>query len=196
MSTILSLVAPPGPLARRGLLLARVLLPSACDSAETGGPVAGAADTHCGATVVTVDSAACTADPGEEPDPGDGDTSDYGPTRFGTESDDDDCKYHVKYSVTAVRQSENVTFTVVATHKSDGSPVTGAATNAEVFLNDTHPAPNSGSTTKESPPGTYTIGPVRFDASGQWTARFHFFEDCSDSEASPHGHTAFLLQVP
>ena len=44
--------------------------------------------------------------------------------------------------------------------------VTGAMTAPEVFLSDTHPAPNSGASTTESPPGTYVIGPVKFDEAG------------------------------
>ena len=39
--------------------------------------------------------------------------------------------------------------------------------DAEVFLSDSHPAPNSGAkTTEQSGTGIYAVGPIRFDASG------------------------------
>jgi hypothetical protein len=65
-----------------------------------------------------------------------------------------------------------------------------------VFLNDTHPAPNTDQKSTEGPDGTYRVGPIRFDGKGQWTVRFHFHEDCDDSETSPHGHAAFFVSVP
>ena len=52
---------------------------------------------------------------------------------FGNESDDDDCKYHLKWSATPICEgSPGVIFTVFTTHKIDsvdgsaGSPLTGA----------------------------------------------------------------------
>jgi hypothetical protein len=39
-------------------------------------------------------------------------------------------------------------------------------------------------------------GPLRFDRSGRWVVRFHFYEDCNDGESSPHGHIAFFVDVP
>jgi hypothetical protein len=46
-------------------------------------------------------------------------------------------------------------------------------------------------------PGTYSVGPVRFDQAGRWFVRFHFYETCSDApEDSPHGHVAFWVDVP
>ena len=48
----------------------------------------------------------------------------------------------------------------------------------------------------ETSPGTYTYGPIRFDASGKWTVRFHLYEDCVDGDTSPHGHAAFFVTVP
>src|SRR5437867_328431 len=74
---------------------------------------------------------------------------------------------------------------------------TAAKPRAEVYLSDVHPAPNTRQKPVEESPGTYTVGPIRFDAPGQWTVRFHFFEECADVlEESPHGHVAFLAQVP
>jgi hypothetical protein len=50
---------------------------------------------------------------------------------------------------------------------------------------------------KEGPPGTYVTSPVTFDAPGEWTIRFHFFEQCADVlPSSPHGHAAFFVNVP
>ena len=41
------------------------------------------------------------------------------------------------------------------------------------------------------------IALITFDMPGDWTVRFHFFENCDDAPAdSPHGHAAFLVYVP
>jgi len=160
-----------------------------------GGPVSGALDTHCtlpdGGTMVTVvDPAACQISDG-------GVVTDYGATMYNSEADDDDCKYHVKMTASPVYENTDVNFTVVATKKADGTPATGAKVDGEVFLDTTHPAPNSGQKVTESPPGTYKVGPIRFDKAGQWTVRFHLYEQCDDSvEGSPHGHAAFFIAVP
>ena len=116
---------------------------------------------------------------------------------YGTEGDDDDCKYHVKYTVTPVYENYDVFFTVVATKRTDGSALVGAKTDPQLYLSDTHDAPNTNQVPTETSPGTYTVGPVQFDASGMWTVRFHFYEDCTDfSDESQHGHIAFYLNVP
>ena len=45
--------------------------------------------------------------------------------------------------------------------------------------------------------GKHKIGPIHFDAAGQWTIRFHIYEECSELlETSPHGHVAFYIAVP
>lgn len=173
---------------------------STCSS--PGGPVAGDQDNHCGTTVQSVNPASCSPpDEGMEPDGGanaDAGTMEELPGAMSnTEADDDDCKYHVKWSVTPVCENSDVTFTLKVTRKSDHAPAAGGDPFAEVFLNDTHPAPNSDQKSTEGPPGTYKIGPVRFDASGKWTVRFHYFHECSDElEDSPHGHAAFFVNVP
>jgi hypothetical protein len=162
-----------------------------------GGPVAGAADTHCslpdgGSRAQPTSQASCALAAGA-----DAGTTDYGAPMYNSEADDDDCKYHLKFTATPVYENTDVNFTVTATTKSDGLPATGANLDAEVYLDSTHPAPNSGQHTTESPPGTYKIGPVRFDKAGQWTVRFHLFEQCLDSVPdSPHGHAAFFIDVP
>jgi hypothetical protein len=127
------------------------------------------------------------------------DTPPYGPTMSNAEGDDDDCKYHVKWSVASGGGSKTdgeLTFTVTVTNKKDNSPVTQAPIDIEAFLDDTHPALNTDQvSTETSTPGTYTVGPVAFDTSGKWTVRFHIHDDCDDSETSPHGHAAFFVQV-
>ena len=189
---------------------------AACSSSTTAAPanlsfssaaaVTGLADNHCAGKLVTVDPAVChvvaSEDAGQtQRDAGDTDggatgTPDYGPTQPGSEGDDDDCKYHVKWQSTAVAENADVTFQVVATVRKDSATLAGAKPYAEIFLNDMHPAPNTPVATTETTPGTYTIGPVRFDAPGQWNVRFHFNDQCNDSKTSPHGHAAFFVKVP
>jgi hypothetical protein len=122
--------------------------------------------------------------------------SEYGETIFNSEGEDDECKYHVKWESTPVAQNTDVTFAIIATNRNDSSPVAAAEPYAEVFLDETHPAPNTNSTATETSPGHYTIGPVRFDKPGKWNVRFHFHAECADGEDSPHGHIAFFVNVP
>jgi hypothetical protein len=156
-------------------------------SGPTGGPVSGAQDSHCalsdgGTTVQATHQSSCTVVANANGN------IDYGATMFNAEGDDDDCKYHVKFSSTDIRENSNFNFVVTATSKTDGS----AVTNANV-----DPEPNTPFKTVENPAGTYTIGPLQLDAPGQWTVRFHFFEQCDDNVAdSPHGHAAFFVEVP
>ena len=176
--------------ARISVVLASGILVAACSSSGGGGPVEGPADTHCGSTAQVVDPAVCTAT-GTAPE------AHEHSVLYNAEGDDDACKYHVKWSATDIGQGDDATFTVVVTAKADGKPVTGADTYVEAFLNATHPAPNTDAKTTEGPDGTYTIGPIRFDEAGQWTVRFHFFDECTEvDEASPHSHVAFYVSVP
>ncbi len=189
------------------LIAIGALLAAACSSSDApspgkaGGAVVGEADNHCvddaGAPVNQETSqSACAAPDGGIADDG-GDVEPYGATRFNQEADDDDCKYHVKWTSTPVYRNKNVTFTVEATRRVDGQPLTGAYPRLEVYLDDTHPAPNTPQKPNEISPGKYSVGPIKFDAAGQWTARFHFYEDCVDlTEDSPHGHVAFFVDVP
>jgi len=186
--------------------LAIAVAPAACggddDGGATcqtaGGPVTGVADTHC-TEAQPVDQAACDpvlpdAGPGEV-DAGE-DGPDYGETLFGTEGDEDECKYRVTWSSTPICQNVDVTFTVNALEKVDDSAVTGAMPYIEAFLDDMHPAPNTDPNFTDKGGGTYNIGPIQFNAAGRWTVRFHFFGDCADTEGSPHGHVAFFVDVP
>jgi len=166
--------------------------------ANPGGPVSAQPDTHCvgpdgGAIVQVTSESACHPDAG----PDGGATTDYGDTMPNASADDDDCKYHVSWTSSAVCENSGVVFTVVVTKKSDGTPMTGANTEAEVFLNLTHASPTPYVTSTEGPPGTYVTQPVKFDEAGKWTIRFHFREDCLDlTDDSPHGHAAFYVEVP
>jgi hypothetical protein len=171
---------------------------SSCTSSNGGGPVAGAADRHCyddgGGHFVTYDPAQCSVDAGND---GSGGASDFGDTMYGTSGNDDDCKYAVSYSVAPICENDGVSFTVTLKDAVTLAPVTYAGTvRIEAFLTDTHPANTSATTSTLTAPGVYKIGPVAFDAAGTWTVRFHFFEDCTDSPTSPHGHAAFFVKVP
>lgn len=189
---------------RSSLVIALALAAFGCSTngngacATPGGPVSGAPDQHCvapdgGAIVQPVNETACHPDAG----PDGGATTEYGPTLDGNSADDDDCKYHVSWTSTAVCEKSGVVFTLVATNKTDGSPLVGGKMSAETFLSLTHPSPTPIVTATEGPPGTYVTQPITFDAPGQWTVRFHFREDCEDlTEDSPHGHAAFFVEVP
>jgi hypothetical protein len=109
---------------------------------------------------------------------------------------DDDCKYDVSWTSTAIYRDTDATFTVTVKARSDGKPVLGAAPDSEVFLDTTHGAPNVGTKTTDKGNGVYDIGPIRFDRAGQWTVRYHFFDVCIDGTSSPHGHAAFYVNVP
>lgn len=183
------------------------ILPFACISliacgSASGGPVAGAADTHCdGVAPVVVDDSPAVCGSNTTPISTGAASSDYGPTHDGTVADDDDCKYHVSWSSTPIKENTNVTFTVDASVlAAPGGPLTGLNTNtayAEVFLSDTHPAPPTAQVITEATPGVVTFGPIQFDEKGIWTVRFHLREDCADDNpASPHGHAAFYVEVP
>jgi hypothetical protein len=171
-----------------------------------GGLAMGSRDTHC--TMATkVEPASCHTDAASAGDDGGASQCPYGDTFDGTESDDDDCKYHVIAStLTPVCEGGGgVKFKVVLSNKADGSSVAGANIYAEVFsmcppdsgceVACRHGGPNDGVMFQESPPGTYT-GPVIFDAAGKWTVRFHFHPECDDGPTSPHGHAAFHVIVP
>ncbi|MCL2449904.1 MAG: hypothetical protein FWD17_13240 [Polyangiaceae bacterium] len=163
-----------------------------------------------GLQVQSVDPASCSAT-------GDGGSSDtacvYGDTLFGQQGPDDDCKYEVSWTSTSLCEgAPGVVFTLQATYLDTTMPVTGAHTRIEYFVE----APDDGGSCggvaahigptfdpsggfyemSETTPGTY-VGQIRFDASGPWTIRFHFDEDCSDTvDDSPHGHAAFHLLLP
>ena len=160
-------------------------------------------DTHCtgdaGAIAQVTRAASCSIDAGADDAGagGGGAGAGYGATMDNTQGDDDDCKYHLSWTASPICEGGGVMFTLVLTNKVDNSPAVGAPIRAEVVLHDTHPAPDTQKTAVEGPPGTYLVGPIKFDAPGQWTVRFHIHEECADLRAdSPHGHAAFLVNVP
>jgi hypothetical protein len=152
---------------------------------------------------ITVKEASCQLD---APDGGseEGDGGEPEPaTHNNAEADDDDCKYHIKFSSTPIRLNQDVTFTVTVTNKADGKgipfPSGSQFSVAGVTDNDTHPFPNVTPQPKSTPGanGSFTFGAVRFDKAGDWKVTFHIREDCKDNaEDSPHGHATFLIRVP
>jgi len=170
-----------------------------------GGAVSGALDAHCGTTKVTIDSSTCQKPTGDAgmpmadagmPMADAGTTPDMGATMYNQSGADDDCKYDVTWTSTAIYRDTDATFTVTVKTRADGKPVLGAEPDSEVFLDTTHAAPNAGTKTTDKGNGVYDVGPIRFDRAGQWTVRFHFFDVCIDGPDSPHGHAAFYVTVP
>ena len=170
--------------------------------------VAGVVDVHCaGVPPQPTNQSDCVV--AVNPDAAPGSSLLYGATMYNSSGDDDACKYHVEWTSPAIAENQDANFTVSASYKGTGNPnppacagcpVQGLDTQnmiAEVYLSETHPAPNSDQIITPGAKGTYTLGPVLFDAPGTWTVRFHLFENCSDVEAdSPHGHAAFYVEVP
>ncbi len=165
----------------------------------TGGPVTGAQDMHCyddgGAQFISVDPAQCTVDAGMDTGGG----GDFGDTMYNTSGNDDDCKYAVSYTIPGGICDNGDTFFVVTLKDAImNQPVQHADhVRPEVFLtSDGTPVNTSASTTTETSAGVYKIGPVRFPSAGNYTVRFHFYENCTDTPTSPHGHAAFFVNVP
>ncbi|HXJ22231.1 MAG TPA: hypothetical protein VMT03_18575 [Polyangia bacterium] len=124
-------------------------------------------------------------------------TSDYGATMYGSAGNDDDCKYYVSWVSTPIQENADTYFTVTALRLSDMQPVRCAGIRPDTSLSLTHGVPAPSQPATEISPGVYKVGPIRFDAPGTWTERFHLFEECSDDpDDSPHGHAAFYINVP
>ena len=183
------------------------------------GVVIGPLDSHCNAsdggltaqtigacqvddpTTVPANAASCNVsfsnDAGTSTDDGGVATSDYGATMYGAAGDDDDCKYYVSWTATPIKENADTYFTVSALRLVDMAPASCAGVRPDVSLSIAHGAPAPRNPSTEIAPGVYKVGPIKFDAPGTWTVRFHFFEECSDApEDSPHGHAAFYVQVP
>jgi hypothetical protein len=130
----------------------------------------------------------------------DGCAAAYGDTLYNSSGNDDDCKYQTGWTSTPIVRNGNTTLYFGAVHTVDGTPASGAAVAAEVYLpSANHPSPSGEPVGTETPPGSgaYTIGPVVFDQPGLWTVRFHLHEDCADLlPDSPHGHAAYYINVP
>ena len=188
------------------LLLGLLAAGSACtDEADGGscesggGPVSGALDLHCmddqGRGIVQSIGECLTG--AQAAGAGGGEVEEFG-VFYGSEAFDDGCKYRVSFTHSCIQQNRPVTFDVTLTRNSDGSPATGAMpTTVEAYMEEGHISPSNTFRGPEGPPGTYAIGPVVFDRPGRWVVRFHFYETCSDLPPdSPHGHTAFYIDVP
>ena len=169
-----------------------------------GGTVSGAMDRHCyddgGAEFITVDPAQCTVDAGDDSG---GDDNDFGDTMYNSSGNDDDCKYFVSFTIqgggSGICENGDTFFTVTLKDASTMQGIPGASNvRPEVFKNDSinTPVNTSTSTTTDMGGGVYKIGPVKFPSSGSYTIRFHFYENCTDTPTSPHGHAAFFLDVP
>jgi hypothetical protein len=190
-------------------VLALVWGGAACSDADEpaclagSGPVSGPADTHCqgptgpivqdiGMCVTGAEAAASEEDAEEE--------EETFAVFYGSEADDDDCKYHMQFQSSCAALNQPVTFKLKLTRKSDGAPAAGAAPrNLEVYMADDaqHISPSNDIEATESAGGNYKIGPVVFDRSGRWVVRFHVFDTCSDvPDDAPHGHAAFYFDVP
>jgi len=207
-----------GSFARALLLFPLSALGLACSSSSNStvvdggaGIVAGEADNHCmGVTPILTSQASChvgatdaSAPSGDDGGADDGGGGDEAFTvYFGSVADDDDCKYHVSFTTTPVLVNTAVTFNVTVTKLAENNaPATGADVVLESYLADNtfHVIPNNGTVTTESPAnsGKYVMKPIKFDQSGRWVVRFHFYESCDDIlDDSPHGHVAFYYDVP
>lgn len=155
-------------------------------------------------TSVPANAAACdvafTQDAGTSHEPADagaGATEPYGETMYGAAGNDDDCKYYLSWVATSIQENADTYFTLTAIRLADGKPATCAGVRPDVFLSTTHGAAPPRDPASEIAAGVYKVGPIRFDARGRWTVRFHLYEECSDTpEDSPHGHGAFYVNVP
>ncbi|HEY2743704.1 MAG TPA: hypothetical protein VGL86_03745 [Polyangia bacterium] len=165
----------------------------------SGGPVTGAMDKHCyddgGAEFIAVDPAQCTVDGGD-----DSGGPDFGDTMYNSSGNDDDCKYAVSFTIpSGICDMGNTFFVVTLKDALTNTGIAGAMdVRPEVFKNDAAntPVSTATSTTTDMGGGVYKIGPVKFPSSGSYTIRYHFYENCTDTPTSPHGHAAFFLNVP
>jgi hypothetical protein len=161
-----------------------------------------AASSTCDVTFDLDAGAGATSDVDASVPPDAGPTTGYGPTMYGSAGNDDDCKYYVSWIATPIVEKADTYFTMTAIRLQDMAPATCAGVIPDVSLDNPngHFSIHGVSVTTPSTeiaPGVYKVGPVRFDAPGTWTVRFHLFEECGDNLAdSPHGHAAFYVKVP
>jgi len=172
--------------------------PQTCATGDLG--AAGAADTS-GAPAGAAGASGAAADCTQTHD------TEYGDTLYGSEGDDDDCKYHASWTSTPIRKNAAVTFTLTATDLATNMPLTPLAADDKTPLTrlDVYepcqplrrgPTQNYTPTIRQTAPGVFTAGPIKFDESGRWVVRFHLYEQCVDGDVSPHGHIAFFVDVP
>ena len=179
--------APDGGLMVQTVGVCAVIDQSAVPSnPSTCAPVTFGPDDVDAGTSTVVDAGADAAAPAE-----------YGATMYGAAGNDDDCKYYVSWVATPIKENADMYFTVTALRLADMQPVHCAGIRADTSLSLTHGVPAPTKAAPEIAPGVYQVGPIRFDAPGIWTERFHLFEECSDDpDDSPHGHAAFYINVP
>ena len=107
---------------------------------------------------------------------------DYGPTLYNSEADDDDCKYHVKFTATPIRREPERDLHRTATTLADGA-AGDRRQRRRRGVPERHPprAELAARRPTRSRGGMYDVGPIKFDAAGRWTVRFHLHEDCQDA---------------
>jgi hypothetical protein len=192
--------SPGGPLSPAGEVVTGPLdshcaLPDGGQMIQSIGACVGEAPipNTCGGTI-TFQAATNAADAAASSD--DGGASDYGPTMYGSAGNDDDCKYYVSWIATPIQEKTDTYFTVTAIRLQDMQPARCAGVRVDVFLSSLHGAPPPATEAPEIAAGVYKVGPIQFDQPGQWSVRFHFYEECNDTPDSPHGHAAFYVDVP
>jgi len=139
--------------------------------------------------------------PASDADGGTASTQGYGPTMYGSAANDDACKYFVSWIATPIQENADTYFTVTAIRLADGKPASCAGVRPDISLSLTHGVKAPPDPAPEIASGVYSVGPIRFDAAGNtpghyWTVRFHLYEECTDTDDSPHGHAAFYVSVP
>lgn len=177
---------------------------SSANNAATGGPVKGATDNHCVDTqgkdiIQSVDFSVCPSTKHRAISPRHGDEEHYGTTLYNDSGSDDECKFDVSISAENVRIDSDSTISLSLTTRETNKAATGAKPYIEAFLDDTHPLPGATPTGEETSDGEYKFSNVKFDASGRWTVRFHFYGDCETTamaSTEPHSHVAFYMDVP
>jgi hypothetical protein len=164
--------------------------------------VPGVDDTHCngdgGATRQAVNTMSCHSQnpSGNASSLDAGGAGAYGATHYNTQAFDDDCKYIVKWQSTSTLVRKDVYFQVTVNELTDNTAVAGDKPKITAQLTDVHPSLPATQTATETTPGTYVIGPVQFDAPGNWTVRFNFHPECDNGTPdSPRGFAAFYVAV-
>ena len=172
-----------------------VEMPSTCPSFHVAQPDRRCIDGDGGGITQTVSLSACGADGGAGGG-GRGLEENEFEHQAAVAIDDDECKFHLVMRRTCDATPGPLNFLVEATQRQDGEPAIGAKPYFDASLGLAHLAPNSGSTSVEVSPGTYTIGPLFLDQPGSWTLILHLYGTCSlTAPATPHAHATFTMDV-
>jgi hypothetical protein len=170
---------------------------------DNSAAVPGVDDTHClgdggGTTHQAINASSCHS---QNPSGGAssldaGGAGAYGPTHYNTQGYDDDCKYSVRWQSTSTLVRKDVYFQVQVNALTDNTALTGDKPKITAQLTDVHAALPTTQSATETTPGTYVIGPMQFDAPGNWTVRFNFHPECDNGTPdSPRGFAAFYVAV-